>query len=499
MIKTVSHNVRNMTIASVGQKICAFVYFTILARYLGPEDVGKYVFTLSFAAIFVILIDLGLTSVLIREGARHKERLQKYISTIVYVKVPLGVLAYILMLCSVVFLGYSRQVVAMVGVAGITMFFDSLHMTFFGALRAHGDLRYEAYGMVGSQLVTVILGLLCVWFKLPLIYLVGVFTISSFLNVLFALVVVQRILHLSFVPRFDKATFVQVKKIAIPFAVAACAARVYSYIDSIILSKLAGDIAVGIYAIPYKITFAFQFIPLALIASLYPMFSKLFQENKEALAEHFAHAVQYLAIIVFPLAFGLGVLAEEVIVGLYTMQYYDSIIPLRILLVSLIFSFLGFPVGALLNACNRQATQTRIVLWVMVVNIVLNLVFITHFGAIAAASAALIGNVLLTCVGYGVVRHIITIKQKIFFMMLGKIMLVAGVMGVVVWCMHEPSTQLASAVFGGYWGDSLVVGVAMLLRIVFGGILYVLGLMSLRVITKKEWQLALRTIRGKGI
>ena len=78
-------------------------------------------------------------------------------------------------------------------------------------------------------------------------------------------------------------------------------------------------------------------------------------------------------------------------------------------------------------------------------------------------------------------------------------MLVAGVMGVVVWCMHEPSTQLASAVFGGYWGDSLVVGVAMLLRIVFGGILYVLGLMSLRVITKKEWQLALRTIRGKGI
>ena len=78
MIKTASHNVRNMTIASVGQKICAFVYFTILARYLGPEDVGKYVFTLSFAAIFVILIDLGLTSVLIREGARHKERLQKY-------------------------------------------------------------------------------------------------------------------------------------------------------------------------------------------------------------------------------------------------------------------------------------------------------------------------------------------------------------------------------------------------------------------------------------
>ncbi len=187
-----SHNVRSMTVASVGQKICAFVYFTILARYLGPEDVGKYVFTLSFAAIFVILIDLGLTSVLIREGARHKERLQKYISTIIYVKVPLGVLAYILMLGSVVFLGYSRQVVTMVGVAGITMFFDSLHMTLFGALRAHGDLRYEAYGMVGSQLVTLILGLLCVWFKLPLIYLVGVFTISSFLNVLFALVVLQR-------------------------------------------------------------------------------------------------------------------------------------------------------------------------------------------------------------------------------------------------------------------------------------------------------------------
>ena len=496
MKKTMSHNVRSMTLASVGQKICAFIYFTILARYLGPEDVGKYVFTLSFAAIFVILIDLGLTSVLIREGARHKDRLEKYITTILSIKLPLGVFAYVLMILSVFLLGYGRGVIMMVALAGVTMFFDSMHMTFFGALRANGDLRYESWGMVGSQVASLILGLLCVQFDLPLVCFIGVFTLSSFLNLVFAIHVVRKKLQISCLPRFDRSTFIQVRTIAIPFAVAACAARVYSYVDSIILSKLAGDIAVGIYAIPYKITFAFQFIPLALIAPLYPVFSRLFKENKRELGDHFVQAVRYLAIIVFPLAIGLSVLAQDVIIGIYTVDYADSVLPLRILLVSLLFSFLGFPVGALLNACNRQATQTRIVLGVMLVNIVLNVVYISRFGAVAAASAALVGNMLLTIFGYCVVVRIITIRQVDFFYMLGKIFLTALVMGVLVWWSAETVSSFVRVlpVVGTF---AMIVDFGI--RSFLGILLYVIGLMTFKVVTQEECRRLVFVCFGKKI
>ena len=62
-----------MTMASVGQKIISFVYFTMIANHLGAEKTGKYFFALAFTTVFVVFVDLGLTSVLGRESAKQKE------------------------------------------------------------------------------------------------------------------------------------------------------------------------------------------------------------------------------------------------------------------------------------------------------------------------------------------------------------------------------------------------------------------------------------------
>jgi len=77
-----------------------------------------------------------------------------------------------------------------------------------------------------------------------------------------------------------------------------------------------------------------------------------------------------------PIAFGIGVLGREIIFSLYTSSYANSILPLRILLVGLIFSFISFPLASLLNAVNRQGTQTGIMATVMVVNLILNILLI---------------------------------------------------------------------------------------------------------------------------
>ena len=69
-------NAAFMTIASVGQKIAAFAYFTIIARYIGANNTGRYFIALSFTTVFVVFVDLGLTNVLVREGAKYKNKIQ---------------------------------------------------------------------------------------------------------------------------------------------------------------------------------------------------------------------------------------------------------------------------------------------------------------------------------------------------------------------------------------------------------------------------------------
>jgi len=437
-----------MTLASVGQKVVAFAYFTLIARIIGAEGTGTYFTALAFTTVFVVFVDLGFTNVLVREAAKAKDRLAEYVSTLLFIKVVLGLFTYGALMLTVHMLGYDIELRHMIYLSGITMMFDSLHLTLYGALRAIGNLTYEAISIVGSQLLTLVLGSIFLFLHLPLIFLIFAFTVSSVLNVVFVLYVLLRIYKMKLRVHYNPVVCKHLGRIAIPFALAAVFARVYSYIDSLLLQRLAGDIAVGWYAIPYKITYAFQFIPLALVAAMYPRFSEYYEHDKDRLAYLFQQGMKYLMLISFPIAVGIGILSEDIILLLYTSEYTNSVLPLRILIGSLVFSYVSFPIGAFLNACNRQVAQTVIVGIVMVVNIMLNLILIPMYSVVGAASAALIGNVLLTFLGYLMVPQVVRVSHRFLLKILIQVTCSALVMGCVVWYVLGV-THIAVAILAG--------------------------------------------------
>lgn len=475
MANSVSKNTALMTIASVGQKIVAFVYFTLIARYLGAEGTGKYFLALSFTTIFVVFVDLGLTNVLVREAAKVKQKAQEYFSTILSVKMLLGLLSYGGLVVAVSLLGYAADVRLLIYVSGITMLFDSLHLSMYGVLRALGNLKYESISIVASQLITLILGTYFLYQNFPLVFLILAFTIASALNVLFVSIVLYRKYSLSLRPKFHRDIFYKLGKIAIPFAIAAVFARMYSYADSIILSKFLNEEAVGLYSIPYKITYAFQFIPLALVAALYPRFSECYVTSKERLQFLFEQGIKYLLVVVTPITIGIGVLAHDIIHTVYTDAYLASILPLQILLIGLVFSYVSFPIGAFLNACNRQVTQTVIVGVVLIVNVVANILLIPLYGVAGAALAALCGNVILTIAGYIVAPRITSIRHSFFMKTLVQLAISGGVMGSIVWYVNS--------------------NVHFIYAIMVGALIYPLMLFATRTITKAQLAEAVQLIR----
>ncbi len=464
-----------MTAASVLQKVISFAYFTIIARAIGVEGTGKYFLALSFTTIFVIFIDLGLTNVFIREAAKAKEKIQSYVATILSIKLILGVLTYAALAVVTTVLGYDAELRLMIFVSGITMLFDSFHLSLYGVFRAVGDLKYEAASIPGSQLISLVLGSIFLWFKLPLVFLILAFTIPSFCNVCFAAIFLKKKYQFSLRPVYDREVARTFGRIAIPFALAAIFARVYGYIDSILLSKLATHEAVGWYSVPYKITFAFQFIPLAFIAALYPRFSEYFATDRTRLSHALANGLNYLLLAAFPIAIGIAVLARPIILFLYGASYEPSILPLQILIVSLIFSFASFPLGALLNACNRQATQTAIVGSVMVVNILMNVALIPVMGATGAAIAACTGNVVLAVLGYVFAARVTTMPHMTLMSQAFRIAVSAGAMGLILF----------------FTQSYMPVPISIL----FGACIYVLALFATRAMTKPALHEFIQLIR----
>lgn len=473
--KSIAHNTAWMTVASVGQKIISFVYFTILARSIGVENTGKYFFALSFTTIFVVFVDLGLNNVLIREGAREKSKLQQYLSSVLFTKIFLGGLSYLAVFWAINLMGYPVETKHLVYLSGLTMLFDSLHLSIYGVLRALGNLKYEALAITASQLLTLILGTSFLYLRMPLIYLIAAFTIPSFINVCYAGGVLYHNYQIKLKPRWDKEVMKFFGRIAVPFALAAIFARVYSYADSILLSKLSGDAAVGWYSIPYKITYAFQFIPLALVAALYPKFSEYFAHDKQKLTLVYEQGIKYLLLVVMPVALGIGILAKPIILSLYTPEYLNSVLPLQILLAGLVFSYISFPIGAFLNACNRQATQTFIVFVVMVLNIASNWFLIPRYGVIGAAVSALVGNFLLTVCGYAIARLVAKISHGFLLKSFAQISLAAVVMGAVVYQVN-------------LWSNYLVA-------ILAGAPIYIMMLFATRAINRGQLKDAVQLVR----
>ncbi len=474
---SVARNTFYLTTALVGQKILSFIYFTILARQLGAETIGKYTFALAFTTIFSVITDLGLTPVLIREVARAKERASEYVRTILSIKLGLTIVAYGAVLCAAYFLGHPALTLQLIAFAGIVMALDAFHLTLYGALRGLQVLKYEALGMVIGQGITLFFGVLALALRLPLHAYLAALALGSAWNVGFSYWQCRRY-GIAIAPKWNGRVARAIGAVALPFALSGIFVRVYSYIDTVLLQHMKGDLAVGWYSVPYKITYAFQFLPMALSAAVYPALSFAWRENKEQMRWIFERAVRYSVLIALPIAFGISALASEIILTVYGAEFTNSILPLQISIFGLIFIFLYFPIGALLNATDRQSINTAFMGFTMGANIVLNLFLIPRYGAVGASIAAVATNAFLwlgtLCVSIRIIRpSVLIIRTAIVALVASYIMAIAVI-------------YLKQFIF---WPITIIAG----------SVIYVGFLFAMRVISREDLRIVSKLFRKQPV
>lgn len=461
---TVAQNTSFLTVASVLQKVISFFYFIFVARIIKVENTGVYFFAITFTTIFTVVADFGLTAVLTRESSRYPEQTEKYFNTIFLTKVVFGAATYGLVVMMANILKYPVLTKTLIYVSGLTMVFDTLTAAFYGIFRSHRNLIYESIGIIGSQFTTLVIGTVALLNNWPLVWLIIAYTIPSGLSLFYAAYFMAKVYRIR--PRliWDSAIFKVFLATALPFALAGIIGRMYSYSDSLLMSKMLSAKELGWWSVPYKITFAFQFIPLALSASVYPVFSSLFLTDKNAIGPLFEKSWRYLFVIIFPIAFGLMAVADPVVKHVFGPEFSPSIAPLRILLASLIFGFLAFITGALLNATNKQKTQTGLMGLVLLVNVILNLILLPKLKINGAALAALASNLLLCLLGFYFARRQAPISLKNIFKYFNQ----------TLW----PALAMAAAVYG------LSFKIHYLFTILIGGFIYLALIYFTKVINK---------------
>lgn len=430
-----SHLAKNtayLTVASIGQKIVAFVYFAMIARVVGVEWTGKYFLALSITTMVGVIADFGLTPVLVRETAKHPDQEQKILANALGAKLGLTALAFALAVLITNAFGHDELTRQLVYVATIVMALDTLHLTYYGVFRGRHRLSVESVGIFVGQIVTLTVGVTSLLIHPSLYFLIGALMAGSLWNVLFSAYRLKRSGGNPLSIRFDWFFIKRILKTALPFALAAIFVKIYSTTDSLLLKHFMGDEAVGLYSIAYKLTYAFQFLPLAFVAALYPTFSKLIHEkSRKELMATFEKAYWYMALLSVPIVFGIWAVADQIVVLIYGASYAGSVAPLQTLIFVLLFIFLDFPIGALLNADDRQSTKTAIMGGTMVINVLANIILIPQFGIMGACYSALLAFLFLYLAGMYFVRSSIDYDIK-RLVRLGAPILCAGILMAII-------------------------------------------------------------------
>ncbi|MFH0815121.1 MAG: flippase [Candidatus Falkowbacteria bacterium] len=428
MMGRITRNTTYLTCAYIGQKILALFYFIVIARIIGASDLGKYAFAMAFASLFGVFADLGLSQTLIREMAKNKERSQSYFSAVFSSKLFLSLITYAILVVTVNLLGYSETVRTMVYLSGIVMVLDSFILSFWGVFRSQQNLKYEAINIVIYQVIVLLIGFCVLWLKLGLVYLIVPFIFASLWSAFFSAILVGKKVGLKLIPKLERAVIKSLMRVSIAFALIGIFSRVYTYLDSILLSYLAGDAALGYYSAAYKLPAALVFIPSALAAAIFPAFSESFAIAKERLKRIFDESMSVLAILAVPIGIGIAGISGEIIFKFYGAEYLPGVEALKILGIAMIFVFLNYPIGALLNACDRQKLNVSLYGATMCVNAALNFLLIPKFSYVGAAIAFLISHGLLFVVNLYFARQIINYSGARLFKILFKTVLSGLVM-----------------------------------------------------------------------
>lgn len=410
--RILSRNTSVLTASLLVQKILAFIYFSYLATQLGVSQTGLYFFSLSMVALFSVFIDFGIINTVIREIAKCPEKISLYFSNTVLLRIGLSILIY-LALAIVVFLTVSDTLTkTALLIAGLIMVIDSFTLLFYGFLRAQHNTIYESLGNIIFQFTLLAIGLTILILRPEVLLVLFALLTASFVNLIYSLSRVYKLIKPKFDWHLDRIFIKKVLLIALPFALAGIFARGYGYLDTLLLRILADQVAVGYYSLPYKITFVWQFIPLAFIASVYPAFSALFKTDKIALSKLFHKVILYLLTISAPIAIGLSLMSEQIFLHIYGLDYLPSAYALQILILCLPVLFINFPIGYLLNACNKQVQNTVNIFIAMIASLICNYILIPQYSFIAAAYVSVITTVLLSILGLYYVLKIIKIDWQ---------------------------------------------------------------------------------------
>lgn len=389
--------IKNVSFVSIGEIISNLLsYFLIIfiARILGSKGLGIYSFAFAFVGLFALFYDFGISTFFIKKVSNNRKNIEKYFGSYAALKLIFCIVAMLLPMISILFLKRSLDVVIIVYLAAISLFFQNYSYVPRNTFQAYQEMWYDTCVRIIERVIAFALGLYVFYKGYGLTAFLFVLVFSNFVAVIASILLLKR-LKVKFTLNVNFSLWKNILKISWPFWLSVVFIQIYFQVDTVMLSFMKGYEATGLYNAAYKLINIIAKIPWIIILVLFPLMSELHENvSKKPLKAVLEKGMHAMAALSLPLIIGTILLADRIISFIYKESFKESTIVLQILVLTTFFIFLGNLIGWFLNATNMQrifAYSTGISL---AINVVLNIMLIPHFSYVGASIATVITAVI---------------------------------------------------------------------------------------------------------
>jgi O-antigen/teichoic acid export membrane protein len=322
----IASGLRWVTAARLASQLVTWVFTVVVMRVLEPTDYGIVAMATSFIGLLQMLREFGLGAAIIQRKELPEEVLRSIFGVLIAVNTFLCILVFTLSPIAGRFYQEPRvvPVLAVLGVQFLLVPFDILpNSLLLRRMRFRETSIARFVSAVSGGLVTVSLAL----FGYGLWALVaGAWTTSLIGTV--ALNVMSPYLRR---PKFSLRGMSDVLSFSGFVAIDQILWFLYSQSDILIVGKLLGSGALGIYSVGVHIaSMPMQRVNAVLNQVAFPAFSRI-QHDRALIRTYLTRAIRVLSVLSCPVFFGMAAIARDAVPIVIGERWQEAALPLSIL------------------------------------------------------------------------------------------------------------------------------------------------------------------------
>ena len=369
-----------------------------VARYLGPTQFGSLNFAIAFVALFGTVATLGLDGIVVREVLHNAGDIHEILGTTFILRIGSGLLAVGASIATLTLIQlHDRQALLLVSILSFTLVFqafDTIDLFFQSQVRS----KITVWAKNGAFLVFAAVRVALIYAKAPVWTFATAMTGEIALGAA-GLVLGYRLSRSRMLSwRSSKKRAIHLLQQGWPVILSGMAIMVYVRLDMVMLKKMQGDFAVGLYSAATRVSEVWYFIPLAIVSSVSPAIMRV-KDNPELFYGRLRRLFSLMTLSAAVIGTVIALAAHAIIRVLYSNGYSGAAPVLAIHIWASVFVFLGVaqtPWDLSKNLLKLSLFRT---VAGAAINVAMNLYLIPRYSATGAAIATVVSYAVSSVFG----------------------------------------------------------------------------------------------------